>query len=386
MNAISELEAWTRANPLLWGLLASIVGFFGKLAFDLYGDPLKRKVEKRRERVKRKLADEKSSAIAKRLSGKHFSFGGVRTSIYVLDLNLEGYPANTILTRKIDFNEAVPAKYMDSYRQHRFQWDAKLEAKEIYEGPPTVVPRRVMTDRAGRNETKLLRFDYSLSESYVHGRAVADLYRALPAEIRAEILRDPAQTMDPHLSQGFGVYLAVITSDSHLAFAQRSLKVNVNPGRMVCGIAELANDADTKDDHFDIYATARRALSEELGVSLQHDELYAIKMIACIFDTEYHAWAMVGVADLSVFPEKYTCEVLVEYTSTAKARDKWEFTELQFVKFEPYAVAAHVFTNADLLIDAAKVTAVYALLADSRNNRASVAEAFKVYGSASSEA
>lgn len=191
--------------------------------------------------------------------------------------------------------------------------------------------------------------------------------------------------MDPFLSQGFGTYIAIITSDSQLAFTKRSLTLNVNPGRITCGIAELTNNLDVLNGRFDVFATARRALSEELGLNLQYDELQAIKITACIFDTQYHAWAMVGYVDLRAFPGKYTSDVLLEYTSTAKARDKWEFSELQFIPFSAESVAGYIHSHSDLMIDAAKVTAVYTLLAALPGSRKKIADSFKLYANEARE-
>lgn len=376
---IDAIETWIKQHSALWGLVNFIAGLFGKLVFDiLFGDRVKKAADQRRDKQRRTTGDANSAEVAKRLSGRLFSFGGLRTTIYVLDLNLNGYPPDALCSRPVAFDEKVPEKYAVLYREHRSKWVDKLATGQIFEGAKAVIPRRISTDRVGSKESKILRFEYSLTQGYVHGRTVADVFRNLDEASRAQIVLEPSETMDPFLSQGFGVYLAVISSDNQLAFTQRSSKLGVNPGRIMCGVAELTNELDVLNDRVDLFVTANRALSEELGINLQQDEFSSIKLTACIFDTQYHAWAMVGSVDLRGFPGKYSSDVLLEYTSTAKARDKWEFAELLFIPFTADSVAGYINSHSDLLIDAGKVTAVYALLA-LLPSRKEIAHAFKLY-------
>jgi hypothetical protein len=190
--------------------------------------------------------------------------------------------------------------------------------------------------------------------------------------------------MVPYLSQGFGTYLAVITSDDMLLFVTRGSRTGVNTGRVICGVAELTTEADISHGRFDLYATARRALSEELGLNLETPELPSIKFTACIFDTEYHAWAMVGLVDLRRLG-KYSSDVLLQYKATAKGHDAWEVADMHFIDFNAKSVAGYLTAHDEVVIDAAKVTAIYALLATSPD-RQSVVQEFKLLDHASGEA
>lgn len=374
-EVIKGLREFAETYPLLTNAIA----FLGGSASDVYIlEPLKRRRERRRKELEHARLQATTKAISEGLSGRLFSLAGVTTRIYVLDFSIDGYEPRALVSHQVSFSDVTPDQYKILYSHHRLRWDALLKARKIYDGAKGVTPRKVSIDRIGSAEKKSIRFDFSISPGYVHDRSVCDVFQSLDVPVRQKMVSEPSTTMEPFFSTGFGVMLSVITSDGLLTFARRSSSSAIHASKIVCGVAELTTEVDVHQKQFDVYETSRRALREELGINLQANELYAIEITACIFDTEYHEWTMLGHIDLRRLGKQYTSDVLLEYKATAKGHDAWEVADLYFIEFTPSAVAGYIQSHADQILDASKVGAIYALLSVLRD-RTAIVEAFGLY-------
>jgi hypothetical protein len=184
LSILSAFQSWAKSNPLVWGSIAFFLGIGVHILIDVrIVEPWKEKKAHEKRRKEIDLLKAEAANLRARLTGKLFSLSGVTTTIYVLDASLDGYGPHAITSRQVDYPAEAPSELADLYGPARAKWDQALAEGKIFAGARGVAPRAISVDRAGAAEEKLLRVDFSLSQGYVHDRAVADVFRALPRSV-----------------------------------------------------------------------------------------------------------------------------------------------------------------------------------------------------------
>jgi hypothetical protein len=297
-----------------------------------------------------------------KLIRESFSFCGITADVFVLDSWISGYAPNFFVSRVVATNNEIPKAFVEEYATWYKHWIRKREAGEIFEGPKGYGVKSVRISRRGSAEEHFLYADLALSQGYVHQRAATSVFQNLSPETRTLLTTQPQDHMEPFFSNSFGVLLAVISSDNQLVFARRSRAVGPNQSKMICGVVEGINVSDFKHGSVSLFAAASRALDEELGVKLEPGAETAIKFNSIVFNQEYHEWNATGVVDLRALGPDYTSGKIIEYRTTAAAKDKFENRELLFETFEPEAVAGFLLSHEEELVNYARVVTILAML------------------------
>jgi len=376
LNYYEEFESLVRAYPFWWGAITAALALVIKYTVGVYWtEGVKEKRNLKKElRAKAKINSE-ANELRKNQEGKLFSFGFARASIYVLDYSMQGYSKDFLITTLNDMEIVPPPEYRDDYNNYLKYWSDKKAKGEIFEGVPKVALNKISIDRASGSEDKRIRLQISESPGYVHQRAATSVFLKMEEDVKIKYTSDPSHTMEPFFSSSFGVLVAVITGDGKLVFVERSKSTAVNENRVVCGAVEGMVMSDVVCGKLDPVKAAGRALSEEFGINLEHGEISAIKISACVFNCDYHEWNLVGYVDLRVFGDKYISANIHDYFTTAKGHDSWEVNDMMDIDFEPKTVAGFLRSYESQIVNYSVVTAVYALLG-AYGNRGEVAKAF----------
>jgi hypothetical protein len=177
-------------------------------------------------------------------------------------------------------------------------------------------------------------------------------YRAVATEFRLDQPLDPdggptlrelyAVGIDlreapiPACATHWGVGLAVISADRRFVFARRAATMTEDPGTIYPAVAE--GGLRMKDslpggapDHLGI---AARGMHEELGVSLDPDELTWLSFGA---NAARGAFGLVGRVELRLTFDELSL-------GRPYSKDSWEASELIAVDFEPASVAGYLET------------------------------------------
>jgi hypothetical protein len=138
----------------------------------------------------------------------------------------------------------------------------------------------------------------------------------------------------PELATHWGVGLSVVTADGLLLVSERG-NTAVDPQVFFPSVAEGTTrmmDGDPASGAPRPLSTAMRGMTEELGISLEADELTWLSFGANSYLCEY---ALIGlVRTASSFAE------IEDRRSVGAAKDHWETRRLHGVEFTPSAVAA----------------------------------------------
>jgi transcriptional regulator with XRE-family HTH domain len=138
----------------------------------------------------------------------------------------------------------------------------------------------------------------------------------------------------PELATHWGVGLSVVTADGLLLVSERG-NTAVDPQVFFPSVAEGTTrmmDGDPASGAPRPLSTAMRGMTEELGISLEADELTWLSFGANSYLCEY---ALIGlVRTASTFAE------IEDRRSVGAAKDHWETRRLHGVEFTPSAVAA----------------------------------------------
>lgn len=363
---------WGKQHPILLSALTGVGGWLLGSVWKYTGDlALSERAKEKRKAKLDALAKARSKADAGRLmrgaDSGGFRFGRVAASVRLVDFAPRGYGKHSISSRRVPLPSAAPAAHAAAYAAQLAVYRKKLSERTIFEGTPKIALQRVVLDRSTQDESKLLYLEFGVCESYVHQRAATGVFQGLDAPARGEILRDPVVTMEPFFSNSLGISLAVITSDDHLVFVKRSGATAANQGRIVCGVVEGLTVQDMHQEDVDPYRAAQRALKEELSIDLAANEMGAVAVTGFLFNEEFHEWNFVGHVDLRQFPDKYTVRRIIENKSLSLAHDAWEIGELEFIDFVPDKIAGYMLALDDRLTNYAKVTAILALVATTKD-------------------
>jgi hypothetical protein len=156
------------------------------------------------------------------------------------------------------------------------------------------------------------------------------------------------------LANGFGVAIAVVTVDKKTLIAKRHGTTGVRPGEVDVAVVEGVHpnlDWSTIHKGPDLYRTAIRGASEELGIQLIQDN---ITFLGFGIDAQYYQWILLGLA---VVDE--TAQTIIENRKQG-APGKWELISLEPVEFDPEAVFS--FLNREKIWSTGLATLYFALV------------------------
>ncbi|WP_405222218.1 hypothetical protein [Lentisalinibacter sediminis] len=367
----AELTGLTSLTAILIAITAFIAASIGNFFLhDFYRRLWDAFTAKRRRAALTKVASE----LAKQQNGKDFAFGRISTSVYVLDFCPLGYEPGFLVSEQESRIEEIPEEFRYAYERSLARFTEKLERREIYEGKAKIAPKAISVDRADGTEANRLRITYCLSKGYIHQRAATEVFQSLPEAKRRQLLREPPMTMHPFFSNNLGICVGIITGNGELLFVERGATA-VNSGRIVCGAVEGMTVDDLTQGRIDPIRAAQRALLEEFGLNLDPNETSAIRVIACIFNNDFHEWNLVAYVDLRRFGDKYLSATFFDYITTGKPKDKWEGWALTAIPLKPKNIAGFVLAYEKRMTNYAIVTTIYTLLA-AHGSREEVARAF----------
>lgn len=208
-----------------------------------------------------------------------------------------------------------------------------------FDSPAFKLSRFHVSSRTAREEPRLvLHFEPT---TYFHMLAtdqrldVADTWGGRTYTLRERYAAEvnlrahPVQQFATH----WGIGLAAITADGLLLIPERG-NTAVDPHVIFPSVAESANrdfdsDASGAPDHFTV---AARGTEEELGVTLEPDDLTWLSFGANSYLCEY---GLIGRADL-----RATFSEIEQRRAVGAAKDSWETSRLHVVPFSPEAAAA----------------------------------------------
>ena len=379
MNYFEDLKELFSNYPYWSVITAFLIGSVPYLFKYTIGVYISEAVKERRRskidaRSKNKLLND-ANKLSKNQEGKLFSFGRASASVYVLDYNVQGYSKDFLITNINDYEIKTPSIFSNSYKKKIKHWTEKKDNGEIYEGSPKIALNKITVDRAPVSEAKRLRIKISESPGYIHQRAATSIFLDLDDDRKKQYISEPSHTMEPFFSNSFGILIGIITGDSKLVFVERGSGTSVNSNRIICGAVEGMIMDDITAQKLDPVKAASRAMSEEFGINLEPQEVSAIKIVACVFNCDYHEWNLIGYIDLRDFGKKYISANIHDYNTTAKGHDSWEVNELIFIDFDPIALAGYLMSYENQVVNYSLVTAIYTLLS-AYGNRAEVAKSF----------
>jgi hypothetical protein len=149
---------------------------------------------------------------------------------------------------------------------------------------------------------------------------------------------DPYDALHPpaFMSASFGIYVAVVTSDSFTVFAKRSASVGAFRGRWDASVNEaLSRSLDsTGRTPPNLYDVARRGIHEELA--LESNE-YRLELLAFNLDRDNNQWGCIFVA----FLHEVTGRELSGRISRGSP-DNFEHEVHEFEAFRPRAVLRYL--------------------------------------------
>lgn len=321
-----------------WFSYASAVGSF---VFGLFvSKPAERLWEKKRLQWAAARRAKLSADMRAELSKLHFMFANVSANVFLADFQPLGYSENSLRTTIFDTpHPDVPSTERPSFDHFEKHWIDEVERGAIFDSDRIALQSATISSFGDKHEGRLLRLSFRRT-TYVRQRTIASVFQTASFQ-KHYVQRSWAETqqVDQFLSETFGVSVAVISADGHLLFPLRSKSAAANPSRFTCGVAEGLSVADVSGSKAapDLFALANRALKEELGLSLQMNEISRIKLTALILDQSFYEWGLLGYLDLR--GTQYTTQVLIDYHKNAKAKDKWEAAGLEPVIFTPEKVA-----------------------------------------------
>jgi hypothetical protein len=200
--------------------------------------------------------------------------------------------------------------------------------------------------RTVANEDALLFLRFKLTDYYSFLATAMSLNKTLPASnisdlsttVRDKYLRGTDyKSPVPFIATSFGINLCVITKDGYLILAKRGHHgMSSYRGDFAVPVCESLNplaDKD-KDGSLDIFKAAQRGAREELGISVDENE---IRFFSLQVDTNWYLYGLSGV----IVSEKYTQSDIVSIRSVG-IKDKWETDNLQFIKFNPKQIASFI--------------------------------------------
>lgn len=305
----------------------------------------------------------------------HFSLGGLTSTMFVSDFQPGGYKPGSISCEVLDADPKSSEHSDRLFLESLAKWQGAVEQGRIFNGQVFALSHFRHVRGANLEEPGL---HLALRQSdYVHQRATGEMFQALSADdVEIEIdgvVSSPGSAGT--FSATFGAPVTVVTADGQIVWLKRSMATAVNPGRFTCTTAEGINRDDIRSGVPDPYLCAARGLHEELGIRLDAAELKHIRFIGLVLDLDWWEWTLIGVLRLADLSEhSLDARVLMQYFSSARAKDKWETGQPAFCAFEPRPVARFIRDNP--VTNYAAVSASLALMADPRFRRREVVDAF----------
>lgn len=271
-----------------------------------------------------------------------FSLGARSFPFLVVDGDGIGmYRPETIRTRLEKPAAPLPLEIEDRKQQILAREELKRARGETAQwNGPSYALRRFAIGRTVPEEDLELTLTFVPSDYFTFQATVMSLDHNLLAApsrltLRQKYLngRDLSQPYEA-LAQGFGVALAVVTSDHKMIFSWRSEKAGARPGELDVAVVEGVHPLnDRAATHFgpDLYRTAIRGAREEAGLEILTSQ---VTFLGFGVDTEFYQWVLLGVIRLSS-PAQEALE-----SRRRGAGGRWEAFKFDVVS----ADAAEVFT------------------------------------------
>lgn len=273
-----------------------------------------------------------------------FTLGKIATSWLVIDGDGElSYTSATIRCRIEDQPVALPSE-VQSLRESIEAREKAKKAKgvdSLWNGPLYALERYAI-GRTVPRESLEVSFTFRPSDYFSFQATVASLDKNLakpPATMTLRQMylhnRDLSQPI-PFLAHGFGIALVIISGDDKILLARRDVHSGVRPGELDVSVVEGVHpdlDRSTEYRGPDLYGTAIRGASEEIGISLKRDE---IAFLGFGVDTAYYQWGLLGVAHL-----KETAEHILASRPRGTG-GKWELKKIEVVDADPKSLLSYL--------------------------------------------
>jgi hypothetical protein len=260
-----------------------------------------------------------------------FSVGSVKLDFRLACWAPEGIPDGRIHRDRIQRTPfpTVPSKYVARFKELEKDAEDYLAYRGRHEKKPTEPRDERFNGKAYSlinadwwrvsNEDLHLRLDFRASD-YIRRRATRNLF-LLPNGVTQDDrdalfqrINQPSLAVDERYCGGFGVLVAIVTSDNKLVFLRRSRQVAGDIGAWDCSCVEASALNDDYEDRSDgdppsPYRNAERALWQEIGLraagggesatedrSLFDRDCLRLHALGC--RTDSYEWAMYGMLDL----------------------------------------------------------------------------------------
>jgi hypothetical protein len=271
-----------------------------------------------------------------------FSFGRLKTTSMVLDGDgIESYLPANIRT----YYDPQPATFFEEVEQAKKHIQQEQEEKKARGEPyqwngEKYHISKIVISREPVHEEMTLGLWFKPRDHYI-GLATR---RCLddPA-FREKYIPDDWSTPVTGFSCSMGVDLTVISSDGFALLTQRGAHQSVHQGMFHVSVSEAVSpsfDRSTTGNAPDLYRSASRGLSEELGLAESADfSMSDIQLLTFSVDTHYALYGLRGMVKVN----KRADEILMNWHAGVK--DKMENKKIFAVPFTPQEVCSFIFSH-----------------------------------------